>query len=32
MTDKAMMTRNAWLATLEKFKYDDTAAANLNMW
>ena len=27
-----MMTRNAWLATLEKFKYDDTAAANLNMW
>ena len=22
MTDKAMMTRNAWLATLEKFKYE----------
>ncbi len=32
MTDKAMMTRNTWLATLEKFKYDDNAAANLNMW
>ncbi|SVC29696.1 uncharacterized protein METZ01_LOCUS282550, partial [marine metagenome] len=32
MTDKAMMTRNTWLATLEKFKYDDNVAANQNMW
>ncbi len=27
-----MMTRNTWLATLEKFKYDDNVAANQNMW
>ena len=32
MTDKAMMTRNTWLATLEKFKHDDNAAADPNMW
>jgi len=32
MTDKAIMTRNMWLSTLEKFKFDDNGPADSKMW
>ena len=32
ITDKANSTRNSWLATLEKFKYDENVASDPRMW